>query len=121
MKTVHEQKFERLIHSIIDMMAAAESEKEQLIDEFDRHSDVCYDCFCDVVYYLSTAGGGSNTLSVDDRGKSYLNIKNKEKGHIYFDVLTLEDPVPLTQDIILYIDIALKELEAKINKRIGNV
>lgn len=118
MKTLHELKFERLIHSIIDMMATSDEEKCHLIEEFNNHSDVYYDCFCDVIYYLSTAGGGVNTLSIDERGKSYLNIKTKEKGHIYFDVLTMEQPVPSFEDIILYIDIALKELEEKINRRI---
>ncbi len=116
MKTVHEQKFERLIHSIIDLMAKTEEEKSFLTEQFDQNSGICYDCFCDVIYYISRSSGGSNTLSIDEQGKSHLNIRNKNNEHLYFDVMTLEDPVPLYEDIVLYIDIALNELEKRISE-----
>lgn len=114
MKTKHEYKFQNLVCSMIDLLKISDEEKTKRKSIFESNSSRYYMDLCEIFYFLSTSFGCSNTISIDDCGRIYLNLVKKEKEHLYFDILTIEDSVLECDDIIIYIDKALNQLALEI-------
>lgn len=109
LKTRSEKKFADLVISMIMNSSKDIKEKEQCIKKFFNDHSYYYENLCYNTYYL-TLLPGTNVLSIDDMGLSYVNLKNKEPGKIYYDVLVLNEFSPNCGDVIMHIDLALSHL-----------
>ena len=77
-------------------------------EDFKLESERNYDLFCDNIYELMMSHKGN--LFIDERGFSYINGHPYNCKHVYFELLTSEDVAEEKEDVIEYIDLALKRL-----------
>lgn len=109
MKTRSEKKFTDLVISMIMNSNQSTQAKEERMKKFFNEHSYYYENLCYNVYYL-TMLQGTNVLTVDELGVSYVNLKTKDPQKKYYDILVLNDYSPYCSDVIMHIDIALNHL-----------
>lgn len=107
MKTEHHKRFEVLVNEIIKAEPFITS-RDVVLEDFKLESERNYDLFCDNIYDLMMSHKGN--LFIDERGFSYVNGHPETIKHVYFELLTSEDVAEEKEDVIEYIDLALKRL-----------
>lgn len=107
MKTKMQIRFEYLINEIIKAEPFITA-RDVVLEDFRLESERNYDLFCDNVYDLMMSHKGN--LFIDERGFSYINGHPYNCKHVYFELLTSEDVAEEKEDVIEYIDLALKRL-----------
>ena len=85
------------------------AEKEQNVKNFFINHSYYYENLCYNVYYL-TLLPGTNVLTIDERGISYVNLKERNPEMRYYDILVLNEFSPSCGDVIMHIDVALNHL-----------
>ena len=112
MKTPQQKKYERLITSIIKSNAYV-MERRRLLDDFLEDCELFYDLFCEKIYdFFEERTKG--TLFVDESGRVHINPKARKAHHVYFEVLSDVDYMEMSEDVVDYINLALKRLEAQV-------
>lgn len=110
MKTPQEIKFQNLIIKIIEYKNENSFEQRyQSLKEFYENEKTYYEIFCDYVYHFSVSTA-SESVVIDPSGYPHLMLY-PEKFSDYFVVLSEKDRMVYCEDIIVYIDIALNNLE----------
>lgn len=107
MKTAYQKRFESLVKEII-LSEPFITSRETVLQDFDCDSERNYDLFCDNVYDIMMQHKGN--LYIDERGFSYIGGHPYTCRHVYFELLTTEDVAEEKEDVIEYIDLALKRL-----------
>ena len=112
--TNHELRFKTLVSDLIRCKDFHAREKENRLINFWNQSEFYYDVFCESIYMLMT-DDSVDTLSIDDVGYSRFDvIVLSDDFFPGFELLTKEDIHPDVDDLIFYVDIALKRLDSRI-------
>lgn len=114
MKTPHQKKFEKLITAII-LCEPLLNSRASVLEDFKLESEHYYDIFCDKVFEIALLKN-RGIVMVDERGFTYSEKRPNANHHVYFQVLTDEDLKTEADDVIVYIDLALKHLEEQLIK-----
>lgn len=109
MKTKSEKKYVDLMISMIMHSDDSIEEKERRMKIFFNNHSYFYDNLCDNIYSLLFMSG-TNVLTVDDEGNSYVNLHHKKQGKRYYDVLVLNEYSPFCSDVVMLVDLALNYL-----------
>lgn len=109
MKTRSEKKFDDLVISMIMNSEISNEAKTERLKLFFKDHSFYYENLCYNVYYLSLLPG-TNVLTIDDFGVSYVNLKEAIPERKYYEILVLNDLTPASSDIIMHIDTALNQL-----------
>lgn len=109
MKTRSEKKYADLVISMIMNSDRNIKEKEEAIKAFFNDHSYFYENLCYNVYYL-TLLPGTNVLTIDEVGLSYVNLKTRDPEKHYYDILVLNEFSPNCGDVIMHIDLALSHL-----------
>ena len=113
MKTQQEKHYQKLIINMIEHQYYGKIEiKEQKLFDFFENEEQYYEIFCDFVYAF-IKNKDTQLLTIDDNGKSYIDLHNKMPEHYYFDVLNSNDRCNdcKSEELIYYIDLALNRME----------
>lgn len=114
--TEQELLFNRLVSELITYKNISIEEKQVSLLNFLSQSEFYYDVFCESVYILMT-NDSIDTLSIDNTGYSRFDIiVLNDDNFVGFELLTKEDIVSVNDDIIVYIDLALKRLQTRLLK-----
>lgn len=114
--TEQELLFNRLVSELITYKNISNEEKQVSLLNFLSQSEFYYDVFCESVYILMT-NDSIDTLSIDNTGYSRFDIiVLNDDNFVGFELLTKEDIVSVNDDIIVYIDLALKRLQTRLLK-----
>lgn len=108
--TGNEKKYIDLIATMIMQSNKSDEEKTERIKSFLKNHIYCYENFCFDIYRLTTLPG-TNVLTLDDSGISYVNLTEKDPQKKYYDVLVFNEYTPYCGDIIMHVDVALKHLD----------
>ena len=109
MKTRSEKKYSDLVISMIMSSGKNNTEKTANMKSFFNNHSYYYENLCYNVYHLSLLPG-TNTLTIDEQGITYVNLNSKDPDKRYFDILVLNEFTPSCSDVIMHIDIALNHL-----------
>lgn len=109
MKTLSEKKYTDLVVSMIMNSDKSNKEKEEALKTFLNDHSYLYENLCYNVYYL-TLLPGTNVLTIDEIGLSYINLKTRDIEKHYYDILVLNEFSPNCGDVIMHIDLALSHL-----------
>lgn len=117
MKSKHELEFQNLIIKSIETTYQDAQERYKLLKEFFENEKKYYEIFCDIIY-LHTEKKDEKSYKVFFEGGGVPHVVDEsesipEDGYLVF---TTNDIVPDVEDIIVYIEIALKRLKAIIDK-----
>ena len=111
--STQEMRFKALVSEMICCKLDLSEEREKRLLNFYNHAEFYYEVFCESVYILQTRNN-VDSLSLDDFGYTHFNYINTDK-LLGYALLTKEDIVNQNDDIILYIELALKRLEARLH------
>lgn len=114
MKTPHQKKFEKLVTSII-LCEPLLNSRTGVLEDFKMESEHYYEVFCDKVFEIALLKN-QGILMIDERGLTYSDKHPNTSHHIYFQILTDEDLRTEADDVIVYIDLALRHLEEHLSK-----
>ena len=114
MKTSHQEKFEKLITSII-LCEPFITSRSGVLEDFKLECERYYDIFCDKVFEVAWLRH-QGVILIDERGVTYSEHCPNTPHHVYFQVLTDEDLKTDADDVIYYIDLALKHLEEHLSR-----
>ncbi len=108
-KTEEEKAFIKLFTRLICKRSAFEHEKERNMLEFITNAEFYYDVLCEGVYSVMT-DDGVETLSLDEKGFSRLNLFSPLGFDAGFELLSKDDVSNPNDDVIVYINIVLQRL-----------
>lgn len=114
LNTGNEKKYIDLTVTLIMKSNRSIDEKTECIKSFLNNHTYCYENFCFNVYRL-TQMPGTNVLTIDDSGISYVNLTTKDPAKKYYDILTLNEYSPCCSDIIMHVEVALNHLQELMN------
>lgn len=110
--STQEMRFKVLVSEMICSKMDVSEEREKRLLNFYNNAEFYYDNFCESVYMLMT-NNNVNNLSLDDFGYTHFDyIKNNSIGYALLSKVDITNP---SDDIIVYIELALKRLEARLN------
>lgn len=112
--STQEKLFKVLVSELICTKMDLSEERENRLINFYNQAEYYYDTFCEAVYLLMT-NDNIETISLDDFGYAHFNHigDNNLIGHA---LLSKEDIINPSDDIILYIKLALRRLEARLQR-----
>ncbi len=111
--TEQETLYKKLVTNLICGKDISFKEKNFLLFNFLNQSEFYYDVFCDSVYLFMT-NDSLETFSLDDSGYARFNFGKLDNCFVGLDLLVREDIVDSEEDIIIYINLALKRLERRL-------
>ena len=111
--STQEMRFKALVSELICCKMDVSKERENRLLNFYNHAEFYYDAFCESVYMLTTRNN-VDTISLDDFGYTHFNYINNDN-ILGYALLTKEDVVSPCDDIITYIELALKRLESRLH------
>lgn len=109
LKTKTEKNYADIVLTMIMNSADSIEKKERKIKTFFNNQSYYYDNLCDNIYSMIVMKG-TNVLTVDELGNSYVNLENRRADKKYYDVLVLNEFSPLCGDVIVLIELALNHL-----------
>lgn len=114
MKTPQQKKFEKLITNII-LCEPFINSRAGVLEDFRLESEHYYDIFCDKVFEIACVKH-QGVLLIDERGQTYCGKCPNTPHHVFFQILSEDDLKTDADDIIVYIELALKHLEEQLSK-----
>lgn len=114
MKTRSEKKFTDLVIAMIMNSHDSNDNKTKRLKAFFNNHSYYYENLCYNIYSMSTFPG-TNILSIDDNGVSYVNLKALQTERKYYDILVLNEYTPACGDIIMHVEAALSHLHDLLN------
>lgn len=108
-KTEEELAFIKIFTRLICAKTTFEHEKERRMLEFITNSEFYYDVLCEAVYSVMT-DNGVETLSLDEKGFSRLNLFSPLAFDAGFELLSKDDVSNPNDDVIVYINVVLQRL-----------
>ena len=110
MRTKSEKKFTGLVISMIMSSHDSHEDKIKRLKSFFNNHSYYYENLCYNTYAM-TMLPGTNILSIDDNGVSYVNLKELVPERKYYDILVLNEYSPVCGDVIMHIEAALSHLD----------
>ncbi len=112
-KTEEELAFIKIFTRLICMKTAFEYEKERRMLEFLTNSEFYYDVLCEAIYSVMN-DDGVETLSLDEKGFSRLNLFSPLGFDAGFELLSKDDVSNPDDDVVVYINIVLQRLMQRV-------
>lgn len=113
MKTPQQKKFEKLVTTMI-LNEPCIISKKVVLEDFRFDSDRYYDIFCDEIFEFSQEKSAG--VFIDERGFTHSERGPWMNNHICLTLLTSEDLREDEDDIIIYIDLALNNMERTLSQ-----
>lgn len=108
-----EMRFKALISELICYKMDLSEEREKRLINFHNNAEFYYDVFCESVHILLTRNT-VETVSLDNFGYTHFNYINNDN-ILGYALLTKDDVVNPSDDIVTYIELALKRLEKRLH------
>lgn len=108
-KTEEELAFIKIFTRLICAKISFQHEKERRMLEFITNSEFYYDVLCEAVYSVMV-DDGVETLSLDEKGFSRLNLFSPLVFDAGFELLSKDDISNPYDDVIVYVNVVIQRL-----------
>ncbi len=111
--TAQEKMFKVLVSELICNKIDFSAEREKRLMTFYNHAEYYYEVFCESIHILVT-NHDVTSISLDDYGFTRFGYIDNDT-IIGYNLLSREDIVDASRDIIFYVELALARLQKRLN------